>query len=445
MSNTQSRRHILRVPGELIFKCLEYLLPAIHDTSDFRYPLAIGDLSDLLRCRLVCHVFYVVSSSLVWRRVKLVFPGYRSSNPSAISVAHEDVSKVAEITRFLLRSSHFIKDIRLLIILTNGPRYEQAMYQDTVPAFLRLIPSFTNVRVLNLENVSILGSDVMLQLFLRPSLHTVRLGNIDFSRFSSLGRPVNPNIKSLAIHRCRRPAELFRVMPSVQAFDGEIDEASLRTIRWPSLNEVSFRSDIPVWDDIARTFLSWRQSRPLSLTELMISQWNFNPKIKNLFSIIQPFIGNPLTKLILYYVEEPSVENLDLIIRFFPSLQHLSLLSDEELVRWPGNIETYSDRLSRLNQLRLLEWNFYDDDTNDNTVYGDWNMVSEDRLSEMVLCLADHCRYLREVRFCLVIDGYMGLTLSKNDSGTSDIENIFYSDSLTFSTSSWAPYNFSDA
>lgn len=365
-------QHILRAPGELIFKCLEYLLPEIHDTSDFRYPLAVGDPSDLLRCRLVCHVFYMISSSLVWRRIKFILPGYRSSTPSAVSVAHDDVSKLTEIVRFLSSSSHFIKNIRLLIILANGPLYEQAMRQNTVPTFSSLIPSFTNVRILNLENVSILGPEVMLQLFLPPSLHTVRLGNIDFSSFSSLGRPANPSIKSLAIHHCQQPAELFKIMPSVRAFDGEIDEASVRTTRWPSLNEISFRSDIPMWDDLARIFLvlyllfdrstdiipntgnlqSWRQFRrsvPLCLTELMISQWHFNPKIKKLFSIIQPFIGNPLIKLTLYYVEEPSVENLDLIIRFFPSLQHLSLLSDEELVQWPNNIVSlYSSFFSEL-------------------------------------------------------------------------------------------------
>lgn len=70
----------------------------------------------------------------------------------------------------------------------------------------------------------------------------------------------------------------------------------------------------------------------------MISQWHFSPKIRDLESIIRPFVGNPLTKLILYYVEEPSLNNLKLIIHFFPGLQHLSLLSDEELAQWPSDI-----------------------------------------------------------------------------------------------------------
>lgn len=70
----------------------------------------------------------------------------------------------------------------------------------------------------------------------------------------------------------------------------------------------------------------------------MICQWHFNPKIRDLDAILRPFSGNPLTKLIIMYVEEPTNAKLENLVYIFPRLKELSLLSDEELAHWPNEL-----------------------------------------------------------------------------------------------------------
>ncbi|GJJ13188.1 hypothetical protein Clacol_007439 [Clathrus columnatus] len=257
MASLQATCYILRVPGELIFKFLEYLLPLIRDTADLREPLCLGDLSDLQQCRLVCHTFYDISSSLVWRRAKFNLPGYRSTTQSTVSAARADVSRLATVVNFLTTRPSFVMHIRLLIMVAKGPLYEQTAHRSSVAALSTVVPLFTNLRVLCLDNVSIIGNQLMLRLLLCPDLHTVRLSNIDFSSLPT-GRSVvvNPSIKCLGIFRCKKSEKLFKLMPSVRSFDGELDEAAARMSRWTSLTEMSFRSDVPVWDRLAQIFMA---------------------------------------------------------------------------------------------------------------------------------------------------------------------------------------------
>ena len=58
---------------------------------------------------------------------------------------------------------------------------------------------------------------------------------------------------------------------------------------------------------------------PLCLTELMICQWHFNPKIKHVDTIIAPFARNPLGKPILIYIEVATPTVIEPIAHLFPS------------------------------------------------------------------------------------------------------------------------------
>lgn len=184
-----------------------------------------------------------------------MLPGYKSSVQPVVSAAYDDASRLTKIVDFLTHNSRFTNDIRLLIMTANGPLHERALHRITVTALSNVVPLLINIRVLNLDNVSILDSRIMLQLFLCPVLHTVRLGNLDFSSLSVSRTVVNPSIKCLGIHRCRKAEKLFKFMPSIRAFDGEVDEASARMARWGSLSEISFRSNSPKWGELARIFV----------------------------------------------------------------------------------------------------------------------------------------------------------------------------------------------
>ncbi|KAF8505239.1 hypothetical protein BU17DRAFT_101098 [Hysterangium stoloniferum] len=436
---------ISRVPGELLTKIFKYLLPALFDTGVLRYPITQGDASDLCQCRLVCRMFYDAASPFVWRRVKLVLPGYRTSSPATVSVANTHASRLSDITQFMAAHKTIMEWVRLITLSSHGSLYDVSFTRGVVADLSTFPPLLTNLRVLSLQGVSTLPCQFIVNFFLSPSLRAVRLVGIDCSSFSVDQSTVNTSIKQLGIHRCKSAERLYSIMPSLEAFDGEMDAAIAVLPLWNSLREASFQVDDPVWDQVARSFVTWRNVRrhiPLALTELMICQWHFNPKIKNLDPIIRSFAGNPLAKLILFYVEEPTASHLEQIVHVFPRLAELSLLSDEELARWPSDLLAYGNALGSLESLRLLEWNYYDAD--DRNVYGNWDMVSEERLTEIVLSLAKTCDSLRSVHFCLVIDGLMELSITRDDEGRVEALPPVYADSWTYCTSAWAARSFMD-
>jgi hypothetical protein len=257
---------------------------------------------------------------------------------------------------------------------------------------------------------------------------------------------VNRNIQKLGIHNCKKPERLYPLMPSVKAFDNALDDNSAVVPLWNNLQEVSFQVDLPAWDRVVNQFAAWRHARrniSLTLTELMICQWHFNPKIRDVNSIIGPFVGQPLRKFILFYVEYPSAAALEVVVHFFPGLRELAFLSDEELCYWPDSLHTYCGILGRLEELRILEWNYYDGD-DDNNVYGSWDMVDQDRLAEIVLQLADSCVNLSQVNFCLVVNGVMKLSVVRGEAGEPNTSPATYSDSWVYCTSSWKKDQFLD-
>lgn len=113
----------------------------------------------------------------------------------------------------------------------------------------------------------------------------------------------------------------------------------------------------------------------------------------------------------------------------FPKLTELSLLSDEELAHWPNTLESYGSVLRRLKNLQLLEWNYYDGDDEIN-VYSNWDVVTEERLAEIVLILAYNCANLKGVNFCLVVDGVKSLAILRDNDGHTGLSAAAYSDSL---------------
>ncbi|KIJ54250.1 hypothetical protein M422DRAFT_64345 [Sphaerobolus stellatus SS14] len=438
---------IFRVPGELMRKFFQYLLPGLRDTGTLRYPFNQGDSSDLRSCRLVSRRFYDIATPLFWRRVNLVLPAFRNENTTTISQSRARLTKISALMSYIVQDREVHESVRLLSIVSNGTSYQEDTARRVALGLSSLITRLTNLRVLGLHDAAMLPSTVLADILLSPSLRAVRLQGIDFTNVSADRRLSNPNVKQLGIHRCRRAERLHSLMPSLRVFDGQMDDTSAAMPAWPSLEEASFQVDHPGWDHAARTFTAWRHSRrnlPLSLTELMICQWHFNPKIRDLDAIIRPFIGNPLTKLIVFYLEEPTTASLENIVRVFPKLKELSLLSDEELAHWPNDLETYGRTLSQLQDLQLLEWNYYDDGDGSVDVFGSWDVVSEERLGEIVLSLAETCSNLRKVNFCLVVDGLMEIAVARDSEGHTGTLPPVYCDSWVYCTSAWKPGNFSD-
>ncbi|KAF8586302.1 hypothetical protein K439DRAFT_1659806 [Ramaria rubella] len=437
---------ICSVPDELIEKFFDQLLPSICDIETLRYPLSKGDVSDLSQCRLVCRMFHHVASRLLWRRIELVLPGYMTSSPSTTTFMAAYLSRLSQITSFLAGNAEFRECVRFLSITTSGPNIPEAVARTTTFHLSSVTPHLINLRVLSLYGVSILPTRLTISLFLLPSLHTVRLGEIDFSSLSVEGNLMNTNIKQLGVYRCRQPQRLYAMMPSLRAFDGEVEGDTFAAITsWRSLEEVSFQVDLPGWDRAARNFSAWGRSRrnlPLSLTELMVCQWHFNPKIRNLDSVIEPFAGNPLKKLIVFYIEEPTPLQFERITHVFPTLRELSILSDEELAHWPSDLSIYGQTLSHIRNLQLLEWNYYDGADHD--VYGSWDMINEERLVEITLSLAQACATLRKVNFCLFIDGLIGFAITRDMEGSPKVTTAEYSESWVHCTSAWKKERFTD-
>jgi len=110
-------------------------------------------------------------------------------------------------------------------------------------------------------------SKFIVEMMLSPSLRAVRLGGIDCSMISVDRTMANHSIKQLGIHRCKKAERLYSLMPSLRAFDGEMNDASAAMPVWDSLQEVSFQVDNPEWGRVGRTFMVCRREMGLAPRE----------------------------------------------------------------------------------------------------------------------------------------------------------------------------------
>jgi hypothetical protein len=140
-----------------------------------------------------------------------------------------------------------------------------------------------------------------------------------------------------------------------------------------------------------------------ALTELMIGDLACLESLR-VDQLLHTFAGQPLTQLTLYHVLtlDPSV--VSRIVKAFPVLRNLTLLTEGELAPWPGALETYAQAIAGLPLLETLAWNnFYLIPTLDLSV------LSNDTLgtlyAEDVHMLVRHVGHLQYIKFMSATDG----------------------------------------
>lgn len=117
------------------------------------------------------------------------------------------------------------------------------------------------------------------------------------------------------------------------------------------------------------------------------------------------FAGQPLTRLTVYHVMTLDPPTLSCIVKAFPVLRNLTIISEGELTPWPGTLDAYAEILADLSLLESLAWNnFYLDPALDAAFL----LLGNDTLAMMyakhVHTLLGHVPQLKCIKFTSVAD-----------------------------------------
>lgn len=160
--------------------------------------------------------------------------------------------------------------------------------------------------------------------------------------------------------------------------------------------------------------------------------------------LLRAFTGQPLIRLILYNVIRIDPPTVSRIAKAFPVLRHLTLLTDCELVSWPGELDTYAQAIAGLPLLESLAWNNF---FLEPSVEFGFLSFSNDMLGWLyaghVRALLRHVHHLRCIKITIVTDGIVDTidvrrSKSRSKGGGDDTVEVRRVFEAALHTSSWS-------
>ncbi|KIJ41233.1 hypothetical protein M422DRAFT_31847 [Sphaerobolus stellatus SS14] len=382
-----------RLPDELLDISFRGLLPpfrsqSLADTFVFTVPV------DLLNLRLVSRRFHRLATPLAWRRAQLALSSRSSLSYGALidtTNAHENGIRPSHSHRsntlrslarcqFLHEHPHLATHVRVLILSLS--EWQSSAHAEVTRAALRAATqAMTSLRTVLVWDADALSVPDIQQLLQRPLLRAVCLMDLngvvfppESAGWASSGKEAGGGLQMLHVANTVCPARLINgAKGTLECVSIELatsgkrmgakgsreDQPTLREMPWGTLKEVALVDCINDEDWVC--FLEGFQLHkslglPSSLTELLIGDLSGLEPLR-LTSLIRTFTSQPLTRLTLFHLPLLDPHLLTSIAHAFPSLTHLTLLTEGELVPWSQPLECYARPLSVLKHLSVLAWN----------------------------------------------------------------------------------------
>lgn len=176
-----------------------------------------------------------------------------------------------------------------------------------------------------------------------------------------------------------------------------------------------------------------------ALTELMVGDLA-GLECDRVDGVLHTFAGAPLARLTLYHVTSEPSTVLAHVVRAFPVLRHLTLLTEGVLAPWPGTLDSYAQLIAGLPHLKTLAWNnFTLDPVMDCVFLSLGNEALRVLYTEHAHALVRHVRQLGYIKFisvveCIVDTVYVGGT----NSGSGHPVEVRREMEAVLHTSSWS-------
>ncbi|KAF8586506.1 hypothetical protein K439DRAFT_1631568 [Ramaria rubella] len=452
---------LLSLPDEVLEIAFKSLLPpfrsqSLAETYVFTVPV------DLLAVRVASRRLHRLATPYAWRRAQLQIasPTAMSYGNCALTFGHPDpvlVSAAKASFRSLVRCRFFCDHpelaahVRVLLISLEWHADGREHAQDALRAATR---AMSGLRTLLVWDADVLAIKDIRQLLQRPLLRAICLMDVDGSVFPAQC-DWGARLKMLHIANSVSPARLIAgAAANLECLSIELAKSgpdtvppvpTLREMPWTTLREVALVDCVHEEDWYC--FLDGferhiRRGLPAVLTELMVGELA-GLASSRITQLLCTFSAQPLTRLTLYHVVNIDPRTIARIAQAFPTLLHLTLLSECELAPWPGTLDEYAQELRGLVHLESLTWNNFMLDPSLDAMYLSLNNTMLGTLySECTHTLVRYVRSLRWIEFFSTTDSIMDTVYVKisPNAGTKGAGPVVVRRSMeaALHTSSWS-------